>query len=127
MPGDAKLGLVVGVGLVILVAVLFRRDGSLFLPASPKAAVAPAGAGSVPGRPPVLVPAQSAGARQATLSALSGRVHRVKEGETLAGLAERYYGDGSQSDLLLEANRDQLSGPERLPAGMVLLVPDLPE
>jgi hypothetical protein len=48
MPGDAKLGLVVGVGMVILLAVLFRRDGSLVVPAGPRPISAGAPASQLP-------------------------------------------------------------------------------
>ena len=44
MPNDAKLGLVVGVGLVIAVAVLFRKEATVVAPeqARPTPAIAPA-------------------------------------------------------------------------------------
>jgi hypothetical protein len=50
MPNDAKLGLVFGVGLVIAIAVLFRREMAVPEPGRPTPAIAPVLPGS-PARP----------------------------------------------------------------------------
>ena len=113
MPNDARLGLVVGVGLVIGFAVLtFRKDGN-------------------PQRPPGNVETTPAGATQA--SAMSGlptpaprREHTVREGETLLSLAVRYYGDPARSSFLFRANQDRVRAPDHIPIGTVLYIPDLP-
>jgi nucleoid-associated protein YgaU len=122
MPNDAKLGLVVGVALVIAVAVVFfRRE-------------APAGgpATNVQPGPAVMPPAPTttnAFARTTSRGgeAAAGRVHTVRDGETLFGLARRYYGDGEKSSALYRANEGRLVSPDRLPPGTVLVIPDLPE
>jgi nucleoid-associated protein YgaU len=126
MPNDAKLGLVVGVALVIAVAVVFfRRE-------------APAGgpATNVQPGPAMMPPAPTttnAFARTTSRGgeregwAGQGRLHTVRDGETLFGLARRYYGDGEKSSALYRANQGRLRSPERLPPGTVLVIPDLPE
>lgn len=50
--------------------------------------------------------------------------HTVKAGETLAGLAERYYGDRSRGEVIWEAN--QLPPNPRLTAGTTLKIPEIP-
>jgi nucleoid-associated protein YgaU len=107
MPNDARLGLVVGVGLVIMIAVLFYRKD---LPAQPPAATSalPSGTNVAAGLPAVPSPG-------------AGRHHTVRAGETLAQLATHYYGAAGREDLIRQANR----GLARQPApGTVLLIPD---
>lgn len=70
-------------------------------------------------------------ANQAAFSALQNDVkeirfvpHTVKAGETLAMIAERYYGDRGRSEVIWETN--QLPPNPRLSAGMVLKIPEIP-
>ena len=70
-------------------------------------------------------------ANQAAFSALQNDVkeirfvpHTVKAGETLATIAERYYGDRVRSEVIWETN--QLPPNPRLTAGMVLKIPEIP-
>jgi nucleoid-associated protein YgaU len=65
---------------------------------------------------------------QAAFSALQNDVkeirfvpHTVKAGETLATIAERYYGDRARSEVIWETN--QLPPNPRLTAGLVLKIP----
>jgi nucleoid-associated protein YgaU len=132
MPNDAKLGLVVGVVLVIAIAVVyFRSDGS------PKVEETPAATGYKPAtaarqhpargqvRPTKARPAvQSEDGQQATSELCR---HTVAEGETLEALAERYYGDQAKADAIYRVNRDQIKGAEPLQAGTVLIIPTLGE
>ena len=50
--------------------------------------------------------------------------HTVKAGETLATIAERYYGDRTRSEVIWETN--QLPPNPRLTAGMLLKIPEIP-
>ncbi|HWC05254.1 MAG TPA: LysM peptidoglycan-binding domain-containing protein [Methylomirabilota bacterium] len=70
-------------------------------------------------------------ANQAAFSALQNDVkeirfvpHTVKAGETLATIAERYYGDRARSEVIWETN--QLPPNPRLSAGMLLKIPEIP-
>jgi nucleoid-associated protein YgaU len=51
------------------------------------------------------------------------RKHRVRDGDTLASLAERFLGDAKRADELLAANRERISDPELLPIGVELVIP----
>jgi nucleoid-associated protein YgaU len=50
-------------------------------------------------------------------------VHRVRTGDTLAAIANRYYGSGSSYRVIVEANRDTLSSPDAIKPGQVLYLP----
>jgi phage tail protein X len=129
MPNDAKLALVLGVGIVVAVAIVFfhkdivngYRSGDR----------PPTNGVNSPGADPA-VPA--AGSRQVVAGhptslvkpAADLRRHTVAEGDTLYGLAERYYGDGEKFIAIYQANRDVLKRPDRLEAGTVLVIPDEP-
>jgi nucleoid-associated protein YgaU len=115
---DAKFGLVVGVALVIAVAVVFfRKESAPTPPPDPN--------GSAPTIP---VPKESARPPRAgpTVLSTSERRHTVAPGETLAGVAERYYGDPAHVDALYHANRDRLGAAQPLAPGTELIIPELP-
>ena len=120
MPNDAKLGMVFGVGLVILVAVIFFRkdttaaDTFATIPKSaPAITQPPSPRGGSPGTPGQVVPPPA-----------GGQKHVVADGDTLMGLARRYYGSADKFDVIYQANRDQLNTTDRLRPGMVLTIPD---
>lgn len=125
MPNDAKLGLVVGISLVIGVAAVFFRKESLAAlpPREDKTITAVPGARPAPEphgqyRP---VPAKPA-SRTGEIG--GGRRHVVAEGDTLFSLAVRYYGDPNKFVLIYRANRDALKEPDKLPPGVVLSIPE---
>ena len=49
--------------------------------------------------------------------------YEVVEGDTLSGIAQRFYGDASKYMVIYEANRSQLSSPDRIRAGQTLAIP----
>jgi nucleoid-associated protein YgaU len=51
------------------------------------------------------------------------RMHDVASGDTLSALAKRYYGDASKYNQIFEANRDQLSDPDKIQVGQKLKIP----
>jgi nucleoid-associated protein YgaU len=111
MSKDAKLGLVLGIALVIVIAVVFfRKDPSQATAASETAAVKPKNTLGTP----VVSDVRIAG----------GRRHTVVEGDTLFSLATRYYNDPTKFVRIYDANRDSLTTPDRLPPGTVLVIPD---
>jgi nucleoid-associated protein YgaU len=116
MPNDAKLGLFFGMGLVILVAVLFFRKE---LP----------GVNLAAGNSPTWTlqdKTAADGKNTGPARATSGRRHTVQEGDTLMNLAQKYYGDKNHFSTIYDANRDQLNAPDRLAPGTVLVIPDQP-
>jgi nucleoid-associated protein YgaU len=106
MSKDAKLGLVIGIAVVIVIAVVFfRKDANAAKPGTEStAAVQPKGA-LVSNVPPQ-------------------RRHTVAEGDTLHSLAVRYYDDPSKFVVIYEANREVLTTPDRLTPGTVVVIPD---
>ena len=130
MPNDAKLGLVVGVGLVVAVAVVFfRKDSLAALPPKEEKAIIAVPAAQ-PARPSAArqqyrpVPAKKA---VRTTEAREGRQHVVQEGDTLFSLAVRYYGAADKFVEIYQVNRKVLTTPDHLEPGTVLTIPELGE
>lgn len=53
----------------------------------------------------------------------SGKTHTVVKGETLCGLARKYYGNGSQYTKIYQANRDKIKNPNLIYPGQLLTIP----
>jgi 5'-nucleotidase len=84
-------------------------------PASaPTATLAPAASAGIPVAVPTGVPETSP----------SPRSHVVATGDTLIGLAGRYYGDESRWPEILDANLDRIEDPDNLRIGTELRIPD---
>lgn len=69
--------------------------------------------------------------RPQTPAAPAMREHTVQRGETLASIAQHYYGpdEGNRRAvvmMLYEANKDVMSSPDRMIAGSTLTIPPLP-
>jgi len=129
MTNDAKLGLVAGVGLVIVVAVVFfHKDLATANQPSDQAATS---VNPTAPPPPSLPRDQFRTVKARTMvraTPLDGvRRHVVREGDTLFTLAEQYYGDTGGFSTIYEANRDVLKVPDPLVPGMVLVIPDRAE
>ena len=64
------------------------------------------------------------GGPAATASAASaGRTYTVKPGDTLSAIAKEHLGNASAYTKIFEANRDQLSDPDKIKPGQVLRIP----
>jgi len=129
MPNDAKLGLIVGVGLVLTVAVVFFRKDPLAAQPAPEMSTSSAVQSN---SPPQALPRDqfhpvSANQTNRTEATRSGQRHVVQEGETLFSLAQRCYGDGDKFVDIYQANRDVLKTPESLPPGTVIFIPQAEE
>jgi nucleoid-associated protein YgaU len=112
MPNDAKLGLVVGVGLVIAVGVVFYRKD------------APTGETAAVDKTVPALPSGASSVKDATVAKATGaRRHTVQVGETLTGLARQYLGDEAKVAAIRELN-PAIQGPAEPPAGTVLILPD---
>lgn len=62
----------------------------------------------------------------AATSTGAGKTHVVQKGDTLGGLASRYYGDSSKWPLIQAANKDKLKGSVDLKLDMKLVIPPAP-
>jgi LysM repeat protein len=52
------------------------------------------------------------------------RIHRVKSGDTLFGIAKSQLGDGNRWPEIFRLNRDVIDNPDRIIPGMVLILPN---
>ncbi|HUQ95467.1 MAG TPA: LysM peptidoglycan-binding domain-containing protein [Bryobacteraceae bacterium] len=66
--------------------------------------------------------APSAGT-QAQSSGVGNQTYTVKSGDTLSKISKQYYGDANQYMKIFEANRDQLSDPNKIQVGQKLNIP----
>lgn len=72
---------------------------------------------------PVVTP--PAVAKPITSAATADRVYTVRQGDSLPGIAFRFYGSTVAYLEILEANRNVLNSPSDVRAGMTLRIPDL--
>jgi nucleoid-associated protein YgaU len=92
--------------------------------------------GPAPGAGPALIPADSdeiellpidGGQAPAPAPVLpSYETYVVRKGDTLSGIARRYYGTALEWRRLADVNRDVLASPDQLRPGMELKIPRLP-
>ena len=66
--------------------------------------------------------AAGAGATAAA-GAAAGRTYTVKAGDTLSAIAKEHLGNANAYMKIFEANRDQLSDPDKIKPGQVLRIP----
>ena len=55
--------------------------------------------------------------------ATAARTYTVKAGDTLSAISKQHLGDANQYMKIYEANRDQLSDPDKIMPGQVLKIP----
>jgi nucleoid-associated protein YgaU len=56
-------------------------------------------------------------------TATSGRTYTVKSGDTLSKIAKEHLGDANAYKKIFDANRDQLSDPDKIKPGQILKIP----
>ncbi|MGH9313903.1 MAG: LysM peptidoglycan-binding domain-containing protein, partial [Vicinamibacterales bacterium] len=56
-------------------------------------------------------------------SAAGGRTYTVKSGDTLSAIAKAHLGSAGAYMKIFEANRDQLTDPDKINPGQVLRIP----
>jgi nucleoid-associated protein YgaU len=64
-----------------------------------------------------------AAAPAAAAASTGGRTYTVKAGDTLSGIAKAQLGNASDYMKIFEANKDQLSDPDKIKPGQVLNIP----
>ncbi|HEY0140342.1 MAG TPA: LysM peptidoglycan-binding domain-containing protein [Thermoanaerobaculia bacterium] len=65
----------------------------------------------------------SSGIAPGVTHSVEKRTHTVKKGETLSHIAQHYYGKAGEYKKIFEANRNQLSDPDKIREGMTLQIP----
>ena len=63
------------------------------------------------------------GPEPAAAPAAGARTYTVKSGDTLSGIAKQHLGNANAYMKIFEANRDQLSDPDKIKPGQVLKIP----
>ena len=66
----------------------------------------------------------SGGPDTASAPAAAARTYTVKAGDTLSAIAKQHLGDANAYMKIFNANRDQLSDPDKIKPGQVLKIPD---
>jgi LysM repeat protein len=61
---------------------------------------------------------------QAAAAPPQARTYEVKSGDSLSKIAKQFYGDASKYPKIFEANRDQLSDPDKIKPGQKLKIPE---
>jgi nucleoid-associated protein YgaU len=56
-------------------------------------------------------------------SGASGRTYTVKAGDTLSKIAKEHLGDANSYMKIFDANKDQLSDPDKIKPGQILKIP----
>ena len=67
--------------------------------------------------------AAAAAAASAGGSSSSARTYTVQPGDSLSKISRQFYGDANKYMKIFEANKDKLSDPDKVRAGMDLVIP----
>jgi nucleoid-associated protein YgaU len=71
----------------------------------------------------IQAPAAAAAAAAGASSAPAQRTYTVQPGDSLSKISKQFYGDANKYMKIFEANKDKLSDPDKIKAGMDLLIP----
>jgi nucleoid-associated protein YgaU len=72
----------------------------------------------------IQAPAAAAAAAAAGASSTPGaRTYTVQPGDNLSKISKQFYGDANKYMKIFEANKDKLTDPDKVKAGMDLLIP----
>ena len=63
------------------------------------------------------------GGAASTPAGQAGKTYTVKSGDTLSAIAKEHLGSANEYMKIFEANRDQLSDPDKIKPGQVLKIP----
>jgi LysM repeat protein len=66
---------------------------------------------------------RAAAAAAAAGGSTGGQTYTVKAGDTLSKIAKEFYGNANAYNKIFEANKDQLSSPDRINVGQELKIP----
>jgi nucleoid-associated protein YgaU len=58
-----------------------------------------------------------------TVTAVGTQRHTVKKGDTLSGLAQKYYNDATMWKKIADANKDKVHDKDKITIGSVLVIP----
>jgi hypothetical protein len=118
MPNDAKVGMILGLGLVILIAVVFFQKEGVNATSPPGKPSAAAVHSARPMSPPVTRGSSGVEAGNTERRGPApGQVqsHTVREGETLFTLADRFFNDGRK---ILETYQKNRGAPQEPAPGV---------
>jgi len=62
-------------------------------------------------------------AAAAAAAGAGGKTYTVQAGDTLSKIAKEFYGNANEYNKIFEANKDQLSSPDRIKVGQELKIP----
>ena len=82
---------------------------------------------AVPTTQPALPQRMSVERPAAAAPVATTTTHTVERGDTLYGIARKFYGDGNLHTTIREANRDRVPDPRKIPVGTVLVIPPAPQ
>lgn len=71
----------------------------------------------------IQAPAAAAAAAAASGPSVTARTYTVKQGDSLSKISKDFYGNANQYMKIFEANKDKLSDPDKIKAGMELVIP----
>jgi nucleoid-associated protein YgaU len=71
----------------------------------------------------IQAPAVAAAAAPGGSSTPAPRTYTVQPGDSLSKISKQFYGDANKYMKIFEANKDKLSDPDKIKAGMDLLIP----